>query len=458
MKKAFRAGLLFSILLLMLSLAIFFKRGIQSYLLQQARRVVSEFDADLRGPFDFTNREWTLLPPGVYLTGLRTTEAFRRAFHLRLSAAEAYGQLELSLVPRARLRFTGLTAEHPQITLSLEPAGLAQNSPNGAGELWLPVPMTIRGGNLKIGVLKSQYSIENLAGELVLNPDGGLAVRGTGEWGRIPNLQFALLLKDAQTGFDFKMAQRGRFHGSCSLSDARVITLQGQIQVQRMPWTPVRRRLSLQLPASGFLTADLHYAGAPEEATTADLLWAAEIGGALDFRRGIFLKVNLLQSVLEQMSAIPGLSGLLSSALQHPPVQEALKAKQTRYELFRTELTHPVHADKLMLTQILLVTPLYSLQGEGWVLRAGTFSLSGDFILSDYLSEKLLADVKSLRYLRNASNRIVAPVVLRGSEKEAEIRVDLGALADKMLHQSRAALVRKSEEKVTAYFEQEERS
>jgi hypothetical protein len=144
--------------------------------------------------------------------------------------------------------------------------------------------------------------------------------------------------------------------------------------------------------------------------------------GSVKVTEGRLKDVNVAESVLQSITGVPGLSGLLSPGLRarHPAlfatgdtVFDALQAAVEISEGFARTRGLRIAAQD------------YVISGDGRIGLDGALDLSARLTASDALSRDLVQEVRASRYLAGRSGRIEVPFRLSGRLPDAKVRPDL---------------------------------
>lgn len=140
--------------------------------------------------------------------------------------------------------------------------------------------------------------------------------------------------------------------------------------------------------------------------------------------------INVLRTVLDKITVIPGLSETIKASLP-----ELFRQKLTQKDTILSDINLPVSITngRLLLKDITLKADECVFQGWGEAELDGGFFLEGAFMIPQQLSQAMIAVVNQLTYLLDANNQIYVPLRVSGNASRLELKVDPAYIANKLL-------------------------
>jgi len=149
--------------------------------------------------------------------------------------------------------------------------------------------------------------------------------------------------------------------------------------------------------------------------------------GATQVRGGSFKNFNLVERVLSKVTGLPGVPNLISSRV--PTRYSALfQRKDTPFETLAA--TFAVKQGRIYSDDLSLVTPDYSVRGEGSIGFDGTTKWDATLAMSAQFTQELLKEHKNARYMVDRQGRLAVPFRLDGTLPYVQARPDLQRLAE----------------------------
>jgi hypothetical protein len=134
--------------------------------------------------------------------------------------------------------------------------------------------------------------------------------------------------------------------------------------------------------------------------------------GTLEVVGGTLKGVNIAESILGNLSGIPGLSSLIS-----PNVRSKYPAlfgvNDTVFEALAGKMT--LGNGEALLDQLALAAHDYRLDGKGKIQLDNALDIAMTFVASQGLTADLIRSAKEIQYLTNANRRFQLPLRLGGS-------------------------------------------
>ncbi|MFA4984671.1 MAG: AsmA family protein [Candidatus Omnitrophota bacterium] len=150
--------------------------------------------------------------------------------------------------------------------------------------------------------------------------------------------------------------------------------------------------------------------------------------------------INILRTVLDKISIIPGLEEKIEESLSGSFKE---KLTQTDTELSDADIPFVISGNRAIIKEITLGADEFLFRGEGEAGFDGSFSLKGAFLIPQELSAAMVSVVQQLEYLLNDDNQIYIPIGVSGKAPALKISVDAEYIAKKILaHQAKSQLFR----------------
>lgn len=163
-----------------------------------------------------------------------------------------------------------------------------------------------------------------------------------------------------------------------------------------------------------------------ESKNSAALQDSLEGEGTTQVRGGSLKNFNLVERVLSKVT-LPGVPNLISSRM--PARYNAiLQRKDTPFETLAATFT--VKQGRIYSDDLSLVTPDYSIRGEGWIGFDKTMKWSATLIMSPLFTQDLLKEHKNVRYMVDKQGRLAVPFRLEGTLPYLQAKPDLPGLAE----------------------------
>ncbi len=140
--------------------------------------------------------------------------------------------------------------------------------------------------------------------------------------------------------------------------------------------------------------------------------------------------INVLRTVLDKISVIPGLSEKIEAGLP-----ERFKQKITQKDTIFSDIRLPatIADGRLVMKDVVLQADEFIFKGQGTAGFDATFSLEGAFFIPQDLSQAMVAAADQLQYLLNSDNQIYIPLKVSGNAAELKFNVDATYMANKLL-------------------------
>lgn len=148
--------------------------------------------------------------------------------------------------------------------------------------------------------------------------------------------------------------------------------------------------------------------------------------GAVAVADGVLVGVNLPEAILQSLTGVSGLTGLLSDELRSKYV-DIFSADDTSFEKLSASI---VIADQKATTDDAVVAARdYALRGEGSVDFEGQLDFTAKFVASEGLTADVIKSVREVRYITNADDRLEVPVKIVGTLPEVKVEPDAAFVA-----------------------------
>jgi hypothetical protein len=142
--------------------------------------------------------------------------------------------------------------------------------------------------------------------------------------------------------------------------------------------------------------------------------------------------INVLRTVLDKISIIPGLTEKFEAGLP-----ERFKQKLTDKDTLLSDIKLPVLIanGQCILNDVTFGADEFTFKGKGQVGFDATFLLEGAFLIPQDLSEAMVASVDKLQYLLNDSKQIYIPLKVSGKGADFKFSVDAEYIAKKLIQE-----------------------
>jgi len=140
--------------------------------------------------------------------------------------------------------------------------------------------------------------------------------------------------------------------------------------------------------------------------------------------------INVLRTVLDKISVIPGLSEKIEAGLPER-FKKKMAQKNTVFSDIKLPLT--IANGRLMMKDAILEADEFIFKGQGEAGFDGTITLEGAFLIPQDLSQAMVAAQDKLQYLLNADSQIYIPLKVSGNAAGLKFNVDPAYIAQKLL-------------------------
>jgi hypothetical protein len=151
---------------------------------------------------------------------------------------------------------------------------------------------------------------------------------------------------------------------------------------------------------------------------------SSQASAETQIRRGTLKDFNLIALL---MSRVGSSSGSAVSLQVSPSLTELAKAKDTGFEILEAQVL--LEQEVLRTENLHLATADYSVHAAGWIMMDQTSRWNGMLVLSSRISQELLRENKSLRYLLDRRGQISLPFRAEGTLANLRVRPDSRIIA-----------------------------
>lgn len=359
-----------------------------------------------------------------------------------------------------KVNFAGWIEDLPErrLTLQLRSNGMdlagwdkllqPLSSYNTAGtirwDLLIKKNLGLQGGGLEIrGTLsldeiqakdrKSGGGIEKITAQVSFRGKEARIEKGESKWEGIPLSNLKGDLAWLPNGMSFRnlsfQALGGTFRANgaweAGAGNSLRLTLDPQIEA-----VEVKSLLSHSFPAfkdhiEGQLSLKARLQGASGAGST--LYESLQGEGASQIRAGSLKDFNLIERVLTRVTALPGISSLISSRI--PPRYSALfQRRDTPFDTLAATFT--IGQGRIHTENLLLATPEYSINGAGWIGFDKTTKWNATLVMSQQFTQDLMQEHRNVRYMLDRQGRLSVPFRLEGTIPHVQAKPDLQGLAE----------------------------
>jgi uncharacterized protein involved in outer membrane biogenesis len=144
--------------------------------------------------------------------------------------------------------------------------------------------------------------------------------------------------------------------------------------------------------------------------------------GALEVADGVLEGVNIAESVLGDLTGIPGLGDLISPNVRNK-YPELFGMDDTVFEMLTGKMT--LKDGQALLEEIALAARDYRLNGKGTIGLDKALDIGITFVASQNLTGDLIRSAKAIQYLTDANGRFNLPLRIGGSMPKIRAQPDL---------------------------------
>jgi len=221
----------------------------------------------------------------------------------------------------------------------------------------------------------------------------------------------------------------GLINGSGSIEDYLVQQdYSASVNVQNLKLQDLIAMAQATVQAEGIASAKIKVKGQGlfPEALASGLSGEADIS----VTKAKLKDINVLRTVLDKISVIPGLAEKIEANLP-----ERFKQKLTQKDTVVSDIKLPVVVEnsRFIVREAVLGSDEFLFKGKGQAGLDGAYSLEGSFLIPQELSMAMVASVKELQYLLNEEKQIYIPLKVSGKAGALDFRVDAQYIAQKLL-------------------------
>lgn len=183
-----------------------------------------------------------------------------------------------------------------------------------------------------------------------------------------------------------------------------------------------------QVKIEGFLSSNLNLNGygLSQEALQDKLSGKGDIS----LTKVKIKNINVLRTVLDKISVIPGLAEKVQTNLSEK-YKEKLNHKDTT--IADIELPVLIEQGKVVISDAILTADEFVIRGQAQVGLSGSYDFKGVLLVPMELSVSMVAAVDRLRYLLNERGEIQIPLGIYGKAPAVNFKVDAEYIAKRML-------------------------
>lgn len=208
-------------------------------------------------------------------------------------------------------------------------------------------------------------------------------------------------------------------------ANSQRLTLQTQVEGMDLKALLAQKFPKFKDRVEGRLNSKAQLRG--EAKDSANLQESLQGQGDADIRNGALKDFNLVQLVLSKVSGLPGITDLLTAHLS--PRQSAIfKRQDTPFDTLSATFT--VEQGRLYSKDLLLATPDYSINGEGWIAFDKSLKWNATLVMAQQFTQELAQEHKNVRYMLDRQGRLAVPFRLEGTIPNVQAKPDLQKLAE----------------------------
>ena len=163
--------------------------------------------------------------------------------------------------------------------------------------------------------------------------------------------------------------------------------------------------------------------------------------GSFEIQDGAILNFNVVKSVLQRITVIPGLQELLLGGLPLP-FQRVLQRNDTAFRWLRGDLTVTPRG-QIEINSFALKHAHYSVEAKGKSDFQGALDIQARLLLHTEISTFLIERINELARLSDAGGQLIVPFVCRGNLSSPRIRPDLVSITQNVIVTQGSKLVEK---------------
>ncbi len=152
--------------------------------------------------------------------------------------------------------------------------------------------------------------------------------------------------------------------------------------------------------------------------------------GEVQLEHGRVTDLNVLRTVFDQLSVLPGLVGTLQARL---PEEYQSKLNATETVLQPITLALRIEAGSVQFQTLRVSTDTFTLHGSGVVGLDGTVNAQAVLGVDPTLSAAIIRSIQELRALANSTGELEFPVSIQGKAPQVAVRPDVRYVASKVV-------------------------
>lgn len=176
----------------------------------------------------------------------------------------------------------------------------------------------------------------------------------------------------------------------------------------------------------GNLTASLQLAGQGKDFD--QIKPTLRGSGRAKMDNGKLIGVNVVAQALKKVDNVPGIGALVPAAViaNHP---ELFQSPDT--DIQAASLTFQILGSRITSPDIVVVSPDYSIFGDGWFDMDQNIDVTAKIKLSKPFSDELVAARKNVAYVTNGDGVVEIPLIVAGQLPHPKVAPDLAAIAQR---------------------------
>lgn len=153
---------------------------------------------------------------------------------------------------------------------------------------------------------------------------------------------------------------------------------------------------------------------------------------------GVVVNLNLLKTIFDKLSKVPGVSDALNKYLS-PAYREKLSVPYTVIGPFDFNVN--VSNGRLVFPELRIISTGFQIVGAGSAGLNGSVDFQATLFLDPELSNLLLSTVPQMQYVANSQGLIAVPVKLKGTVQNLSVEPDMDFIFQKVLLEKGQKLV-----------------
>lgn len=161
-----------------------------------------------------------------------------------------------------------------------------------------------------------------------------------------------------------------------------------------------------------------------------DSLWQEMRGeGETEIRDGIVKDVNLPGRVLGKVTGLPGIPQLLAAPLP-ARYRSVLDGRDTPFQ--KLAASFRVAERRIYARELVLATPEYTVQGEGWLGFDRSMRWAAELVMSPQFAQAIVKQHRNARYLLDRHGKLAVPFRVEGTLPQMQPKPDTQWLAEQI--------------------------